>query len=163
MNIFYLSHCPVEAAKFQCDKHVVKMVLETAQLLCTTQRFFGNNDERLYRSTHVNHPSAVWTRSELNNYRWLFEHFTALLAEYKHRYYSTHACARLVDVLKEPPAGIPHNHWAHIVPPKCMPDEFKVENNCLASYRNYYALGKAKTISMAWTNRDKPDWMETNV
>lgn len=35
MNIFVLSEGPVEAARMQCDKHVVKMIVETAQMLCT--------------------------------------------------------------------------------------------------------------------------------
>ena len=35
MNIFYLSECPVESAQAHCDKHVVKRILESAQMLCT--------------------------------------------------------------------------------------------------------------------------------
>ena len=55
MNIFYLSHDPEEAAQYQYNKHVVKMILESAQLLCTAHRELGNDDVP-YKSTHKNHP-----------------------------------------------------------------------------------------------------------
>lgn len=33
MNVFFLADTPDEAALYHCDKHVIKMVLESAQLL----------------------------------------------------------------------------------------------------------------------------------
>ena len=65
MNIFVLDNDPFKAAEYQCDKHVVKMVLETAQLLCSA------HETAPYKRTHYNHPCAIWTRSSLSNYMWL--------------------------------------------------------------------------------------------
>ena len=71
MNIFYIDTCPVKAAQMQCDKHVVKMVLESAQMLCTAHHSFWQHDVP-YKPTHRNHPSAVWARSNSKHYDWLF-------------------------------------------------------------------------------------------
>lgn len=92
MNIFALSANPIEAAKLQCDKHVVKMILETAQMLSTAHRELGSkiSEELLYKKTHVNHPSAVWLRKSWPNYRWAVAHFEALCDEYTFRYKKVH-------------------------------------------------------------------------
>ena len=81
MNIFYLSRSPVEAAKMQCDKHVVKMILETAQLLSTAHHELDGASVA-YKPTHKNHPSAVWVRSSSDHYRWTVAHLEALGSEY---------------------------------------------------------------------------------
>ena len=38
MNIFALAKSPEVSAQMACDKHVVKMILESAQMLCAVQR-----------------------------------------------------------------------------------------------------------------------------
>ena len=81
MNIFYLDKDPVKAAQLQYNKHVVKMILESAQMLCTVHRYFGNEDVP-YKSTHLNHPSTVWARTNNRNYMWLYQHMMALGDEY---------------------------------------------------------------------------------
>jgi hypothetical protein len=88
MNIFVLSLKPKEAAKWHVNKHCVKMILEAAQLLCTAHRLLDGkliligkrkhwkveeNDDILYKATHVNHPCAKWARGSLGNYNWLYE------------------------------------------------------------------------------------------
>lgn len=57
MNIFYLSRDPVLCAEMHCDKHVVKMILETAQLLSTAHWELGSTAP--YKPTHKNHPLAL--------------------------------------------------------------------------------------------------------
>ena len=61
MNIFYLDRDPVKAAQVQYNKHVVKMILESAQMLCTAHRYYGNENVP-YKSAHINHPSSIWCR-----------------------------------------------------------------------------------------------------
>jgi hypothetical protein len=80
MNIFAVSDCPIECAKALDNKRLVKMVLETAQLLCGAVVVCGG--QAPYKLTHRNHPAAVWTRKSQGNYVWLIEHFKALGAEY---------------------------------------------------------------------------------
>ena len=41
MNIFVLDESPVTSAQMQCDKHIVKMPLETAQMLCSVWHRYG--------------------------------------------------------------------------------------------------------------------------
>jgi len=80
MNIFALHNCPIESAKIQHDKHVVKMILESAQMLCSV---FDNEkyNDIPYKRTHYNHPCTVWTRTDLNNFYWLVNHALALCNE----------------------------------------------------------------------------------
>ena len=80
MNIFYLDRDPHEAARLQCDKHVVKMILETAQLLSTAHNELDGG-QIAYKTTHKNHPSAVWARKSLDNYLWLYRHLEGLGSE----------------------------------------------------------------------------------
>ena len=157
MNIFYLDPDPVEAARMQCDKHVVKMVLETAQLLSTAHRVLDGDDvaesKGLYKATHKNHPSAVWVRSSCAAYAWTRQHFEALLLEYKLRYGRVHACDRLCRELNHEPQNIPQLYFDP--PPQCMPDQYK--SGCaVTSYRAYY--GGEKRSFAKWSRGNCPSW-----
>ena len=74
MNVFYLDKDPVLAASYHCDKHCVKMIVESAQLLSTAHRLLDEDDahSNLYKVAHKNHPSTIWVRSSLENYTWLY-------------------------------------------------------------------------------------------
>ena len=89
MNIFYLARDPEIAAQMMCDKHVVKMILESAQMLSTAHRVLDGdeyaNSHGLYKMAHKNHPSTIWVRSSVKNYMWLYDHMIALMNEYTHR------------------------------------------------------------------------------
>ena len=155
MNIFYLDRDPVVSAQMMCDKHVVKMILESAQLLSTAHRVLDGDkyaDEvGLYKTAHKNHPSTIWTRSSVHNYMWLYVHMTALMNEYTYRYGKHHASERLLKGLSNPPDNIPTVEYTN--PPQCMPDHCKGEDTVLA-YQNYYILEKANFAK--WTKRSVP-------
>ena len=183
MNIFAIEKTPEDCARSMVDKHVVKMILETAQLLSTAHRVIDGQmieykkrvagslpprwrktkkwtlpDARenvLYSATHINHPSSVWCRASNNNYNWLYAHFLALLDEYTHRYGKTHKCNFLVDALRSTPYGIPVSYLTPVTP--AMPDEYKVPHDSVQSYRNYYKVGKSHLHK--WTKREQPEWM----
>ena len=178
MNIFYLSNDPVEAAQAHLDKHVVKMILEYAQLLSTAHRIIDGservvlsnsgrkkkvwelNDQRnelLYSATHINHPSAIWARSSSCSYEWLYRLFCATCDEYTHRYGKIHVTdTKLRNVLKQHPKHIGKSVYGWLGPTPAMPDECKVANDALASYKRYYIDKKADMAK--WTNREPPDW-----
>ena len=141
MNIFYLHPDPAKAASFFYDKHKVKMILESAQMLCTAHHVYGNSADVPYKPAHKNHPSTIWVRESKLHYMWLYEHMLALGREYTKRYNKYH---KTIDKCRDCLSFIPHNitmdHW--IDPPQCMPDEFKVEGNSLAAYWNYYEQEK---------------------
>lgn len=135
MNIFYLDSCPAEAARMQCDKHVVKMILETAQLLSTAHHEL-DGESPAYKPTHKNHPSAVWVRNSLQHYAWTVSHLAALGSEYQRRYGKVHKTIREhLTSLKRPPAALQANFWRD--PPQCMPDDCKRDSTTLA-YQLYY-------------------------
>jgi len=155
MNIFALHRDPKIAAQMHCDKHVVKMILETAQLLCVAHHVLNPEGDysELYKKTHVNHPSAKWVRENSANYKWAYQLFVELLNEYTYRYGKIHKTSRLVSVLQNPPASI--NESAQTEFPQAMPDQYKTEDSIVA-YRNYYNGAKASFAK--WTKRKKPNW-----
>lgn len=179
MNIFFVDRNPYVAAKSLADKHVIKMILESAQLLSTAHRVLDGqemittsksgrkqkiwtlNDSRndlLYKATHINHPCSVWTRTTSQNYRWLWEHFAGLLEEYTYRYHKTHACYSLFVPLFEYPHNIKKGDFTD--PPLAMPPECKVSKDVVACYRHYYKYNKSHLFS--WKNNNKPEWISTN-
>lgn len=103
MNIFVTSKCPAECAKILDDKRVVKMCLETAQMLCTTLNLKGQQTP--YKTTHVNHPCSKWVRDKQANYNWTVKHFEALLCEYNKRYRKVHACSKLLELFRSQTAS----------------------------------------------------------
>jgi hypothetical protein len=154
MNIFYLSNDPTECAKFHCDKHVVKMLLETAQLLSSAHHILDGQRNDLYKLTHKNHPCAKWARESKANYEWLFKLFLNLSCEYTNRYGKIHkSWSKYGEELSYPPKNIPTKEFSE--PPKCMPDEYKVDST-IESYRNYYLGDKAYMAE--WKYSEKPEW-----
>lgn len=158
MNIFYLDHDPVECAKQHCDKHVVKMILETAQLLSNAHHMIDGEQviKPIYKLTHKNHPSAVWVRQCKAHYDWLWTLLHALCKEYTHRYGKVHKVERegLLEILKDSPMGIGKS-IVFVEPPPAMPDEYKAPS-AIQSYKNYYKGAKASFAR--WTNRPIPVW-----
>ena len=177
MNIFYIDKDPVQAAQWMVDKHVVKMILESAQLLSTAHRILdgeetlgksktGRNVKRwilpdsregvLYSATHINHPSAVWCRQSVENYNWLADHMFALLYEYTYRYNKQHKIeGKLSYMLQSPPFAL--KEYDMTVMPSAMADEYKISDDPLVNYRNYYKVGKTRMHK--WTNRQPPEWI----
>lgn len=166
MNIFHLSDCPTESAIWQHDKHVVKMVLETAQLLSQaiilTPEWSNSVRRRdLYRVTHRHHPSARWARKSVPNLYWLAKHGMALSDEYSHRFWRAHksraVIKRVLDVI---PSLKPLDCDDLTRFEQAMPDKYKDPDNPVTGYRNYYLSEKVLPNSN-WTNRraQLPDWL----
>jgi len=174
MNIFYLNENPQECAQAHYDKHVVKMILEYAQLLSTAHRMIDgiewsertasgskikrwaledHRDAILYKATHRNHPSAVWVRKSRSNYLWLVSLFENLLEEYTHRYGKQHKTGELLEALRRPPENLPDRGFTRM--PQAMPEECK-RIDPIEGYRNYYATNKRELFS--YTNREAPQW-----
>ena len=150
MNIFYLDKDPVKAAQAQYNKHVVKMILESAQMLCTAHHVYGNPDDVPYKQAHLNHPSTIWVRENSLHYDWLYEHMIALGDEYTKRYGKQHLSITKCKIpLSNQPENIPHEEFEQ--PPQCMPDEFKDECSVQA-YWNYY-IGEKHTVANQKTEK----------
>ena len=147
MNIFYLDKCPRKAAQYQYNKHVVKMILESAQMLCTAHHCYGDKDQVEnvpYKQAHLNHPSTVWTRRSKSTYMWLYNHMMALGNEYTKRYGKTHlSITKCKDFLAIPPRHIQGDDWCQ--PPQAMPDEYK-DKCSIQAYWNYY-IGEKHVVA----------------
>jgi hypothetical protein len=196
MNIFYTHSNPFLCAKDHCKVLQVKMILEYAQLLCTSIRVldgkkckvykrtvkkikledgsfirkvsvklidwyempsdtffyrFGMRfikDHVLYKHTHVNHPSAIWTRQTTSNYMYVYALFSALCTLFEQRTGKTHATARLIPLLKLPPVNMPVGALTPIL--LAMPDEYKQQNKEQA-YKDYL-----NDKYLDWLTREKP-------
>jgi hypothetical protein len=175
MNIFYLHTDTKECAKQHLDKHVVKMILEYAQLLSTAHRLLDGyeyegksisgrkamlwklGDERednLYMASHMKHPSGLWCRQSQDNYWWLYNLWRDLMREYTFRYGKHHVAEKLIPFLSFAPKNIP---VAIADPmPQCMPDQYKVASDSIQAYHNYY-IGDKQRFAV-WTNRAIPEW-----
>jgi len=157
MNIFYLHSVPIVAARLHCDKHVVKMVLETAQILAAVHHIHGNGDNVTYKATHINHPCVKWAAASPANYTWLQRLGYELCKEYSFRYDRTHKCEQYITgELEIAPEALLNQPNIWIEPPKCMPDEYK-RDTVEDSYRAYYAGAKASIAK--WTSRAVPLFM----
>lgn len=183
MNLFILDKDPVKAAQLQCNKHVVKMIVESAQMLSTAHRMLDgsmvrapsksgktlsqhwvhpdpNLDEILYKAVHMKHPCTVWTMQSNNNYNWHWIHFSALCDEYTYRYGKVHSTDTLLrNVLQYPPQNIPVGYLtpqplAMQSNPECIN-----KNDIVGSYRAFYQT-KQERFKMVWSKREVPEWFQ---
>ena len=180
MNIFLLNENPLLCAEQHCDKHVVKMVIEYAQLMSTAHRYLdgelygeltdkgrkikrwrhpnSNMEATLYKASHVNHPDGLWVRNSNANYNYLYDLWFKLCKEYTHRYGRLHLTQeKLEHLLRYAPKNIPHADTADVKGlPLAMPDDVKGES-VVNSYRRYY--NKYKIDFAKYTNREEPTWL----
>ena len=153
MNIFILDLDLIKCAQYHVDKHTVKMITESAQMLSTAVRLSGIDAG--YKITHQNHPCTKWTRLSLSNWMWLKNLALHLNDEWKFRYkhIQNH---KSFDVIQSLP--IPDIVDSGLTPfVICMDNEFKLNNDPVQSYRNYYIKTKFKLFN--WKNREIPEWI----
>ena len=135
MNIFFLHKDPIRAAKAQCDKHVVKMVLETTQMLSTAAR--RHDYDAGYQTAYPNHPMTRWVGDTWDNFNWALMHGEALSCEYTFRYKKFHKCHEILQQISQAVKLSSRDIFDITTPPLCMPDEFKCDDYVRA-YRDYY-------------------------
>lgn len=153
MNIFMLDEDVVKNAQYHCDKHLIKQILEYTQILCTVVN--ENGFIAPYRSTHKNHPCTKWAEENLSNWLYLQELVRVLNEEFKFRngHLVDHKSALVARNLPKPNLKL-----APMTPfVLCMPDDCKIGNDPVKSYRNYYNTHKRHLFS--WKNRDTPNWI----
>ena len=164
MNIFILHRSPRKSAELHCDKHVIKMIIETAQLLYSAHWIL--NPQTLptnsYKLSHKNHPCAIWCRQSLSNYLWLASLGWWLCKEYQYRYgyHKTHKTEpHIVWLLNNPPDGIPHIGLTHFA--QAMPLEYK-NIDVTKAYQTYYVESKLKQRGIVkYTKREVPEFIQS--
>ncbi len=156
MNIFVLDDNPVKAAYMMCDKHVVKMILESNQMLSTVAHTHGHMAP--YRSTHANHPCTRWAGESLANWQWLIAHSRALCEEYTRRYGKIHKSQAVTEWAEALDIVLPDIGLTPF--PLAMPDQYKTADP-VESYRRYYAGEKSGFAN--WKTGNVPDWWENRL
>lgn len=188
MNVFFLSPDPVQCAAEHPDKHVLKMIVEYAQILSTAHRILDGKmhstqsatgrkknvwvlpdarQDLLYATTHVNHPCAVWARASAGNYSWLAQLLLALCDEYATRYGAERNRVHrvqgsgLAGALQHCPQNIPDAAFSEPAGAAlAMPVQYKVAN-AVQSYRNYYLAEKRRLLH--WKNKCVPAWVVDEI
>jgi hypothetical protein len=164
MNIFAVDTCPVVSAQMLCDQHVIKMTLESAQMLSTIHRVHGSTNDLLYNPTHAKHSCTLWAQSCTANYYWLWRHFHALANEYTARFNKQHkSYTTLADALCKIPTTIVR--CTNITPfALAMPTDIQqLADSSTAEehsrlYRLYYVT-KRDSMQMRYTKRTMPQWL----
>jgi hypothetical protein len=155
LNIFYLDSDIQKCVEYSIDKHVVKMPLESAQMLCTA--ILLNDGEAKYRMSHKNHPSSIWARTTRDNFLYLCKLGIALCEEHKYRYDKDkyHASYQVILDCMSQAHLIPEGDFTE--PPQCMPEEYRA-SNAVDGYRTFYIQDKKSFAS--WKKRPQPDWWQ---
>ena len=162
MNIFFLDETPELSAKMLCDKHVPKMLLESAQMLSTAVRKYEKETdttplaEPIYKSAYPNHPMTIWVSETLGNFTWALYNAFCINNEYEYRFKKNHKSYKVIKNIIdfELMAHIPDGDFTD--PPQCMPDEYK-DNDYVTAYRNYYK-GEKKYFAKWEKGRQQPEW-----
>ncbi len=154
MNIFVLDIDPYKAAQYHHDRHVLKMILESAQLLSSAWHVLNPGRTDIYKPTHLNHPCAKWVRDCSLNYDYLGSLAYGLCLEYTHRYGKIHKTQAIIELLRKWPPNITITEPQGFV--QVMPDQYQ-RSNAVDAYRAYYRAEKVATAK--WTNRDRPLWL----
>ena len=149
MNIFVLDKNPHVAAMYACDKHVVKMILESAQMLCSVQP----EGTAPYKRSFYNHPCTKWVRASVANYDWLIEHARALCTEYTRRYGKVHKSEKVIDWCDTNRPELPDVGLTPFA--QAMPEDYKNED-AVEAYRTYYRNDKRRFAT--WKDVDPPAW-----
>lgn len=163
MNIFYLNKNPKIAAEWHCDKHVVKMIIESAQMLYCAHWILDPDVIPIfaYKKAHINHPCTIWVRESYENYMWLCSLAWWLCREYTFRYASkVHKTQEHIEwLIGHPPASIPRLGITKFR--LAMPNQFKCENP-IEAYRTFYRESKMKDRNIVYyTRRPFPEFLYT--
>ena len=153
MNIFILDNDIKKCAQYHCDQHVVKMILESVQMLCTALNKKGFSTP--YKSTHIKHPCVLWVEQSFGNFSWLTDLALALNTEYRYRF-DKDSDHRSISVLHEISA-CSYDDLGLTEFAQAMPDVYKVPGNAVKAYRQFYLGEKMKFAR--WTRRDVPEWV----
>lgn len=156
MNIFVLDYDIEKCARYHCDKHVVKMILESVQIICTALNKKGISTP--YKPTHQKHPCVLWVEESYENFLWLKKLAIALNNEFKYRFDKNtdhKSIAVLDEVSKHQYENCGLTEFA-----QAMPEKYRIPGNPVQAYRNFY-LGE-KMHFAEWSKRKTPFWVKGN-
>jgi len=149
MNIFVLDLDPQTAARYHCDKHIVKMPTESAMLLSNAAWLNGGTGH--YKLAWARHPCTLWAAHSQDNFQWLRWFGLLLCKEYTYRYGREHKAEKIIMGARS------KAEWLGRTPqPLVMPIECRI-GGVVESYRHYYNTYKRHLF--AWKKRGVPPWL----
>lgn len=167
MNIFFLHLRQRTCARYHADKHVIKMILETCQLLCSAHHMSNTSNmpslyEPPYKLTHKNHPCAIWTRQSVGNYEWLAKLGLELCYEYTYRYGKIHKSQAYIEDLSKnipniPDLGFTEPYRVGNLNNDLKQKKYKSHFHVVLHYRKYYIESKKHLHSWKGKLAGRPD------
>ena len=156
MNIFFLDKTPEFSAEYLCDKHIPKMLLESAQMLSTSYQRYRGIQKGLYKPAYPNHPMTKWVGKNRSNFEWALVNAIEIEEEYEIRFNKIHKSGQIITEieLNDLRFKLPEGDFTD--PPQCMPDEYK-DNDYVTAYRNYYK-GEKEYFAKWEKGRQQPEW-----
>jgi len=157
MNIFVLDENITTCAQYHCDQHVIKMILESTQIMCTALNKKGFFTP--YKPTHINHPCVLWTETSYTNFLWLKELALALNKEFRYRFDKTvdHKSVNVINEIEQ------YSFEDLGLTPfaQAMPEEYRVPKDAVQAYRKFY-IGEKLSFAK-WTKRSTPGWIPLHL
>lgn len=162
MQLFILDRCPVHSAMYLADVHVIKMCLETAQILSSIMAIKGLPlFEGAPKPYNTRHPviKAIDTQAKLN---WVLNHNIALQAEFIYRFHKQHKYFKLFGNYIETLSVL--EQVAKQASPEGLARDFKdfttTKEDIVEAHRDYYKFKKSIIKRWKYTNREEPDWLK---
>mgnify|MGYP003309269594 CR=1 FL=1 len=162
MNIFHLHKNPEICASYHCDKHVVKMILETGQMLSTAYQRHCGLDEQLYKPAYPKHPMTIWVGDNRDNINWAYQNANCIGQEYFKRFNKIHKSSKVLlnIAFNDHKNDIPKGDMTP--PPHCMPDQYKLRSDLYVNaYRDFYKGEKEYFAKWEKDPSRKPTWWKT--
>lgn len=157
MNIFILDLNVKKCAQYHCDKHVIKMILEGVQIICSALYLHGYTTP--YRPTHKKHPCVLWVAESYENLLWTQELTLALNEEYRYRWQrkKDHASIDVLHMI----SGKKYENRGLTEFAQSMPEQYRLPNDAVTAYRRYYIGEKLRFAT--WKNRCTPSWIVSAI
>lgn len=157
MNLFIPSPIIETSVQSLDDRRLIKMCLETAQLLSTAVRIIDEDTTLpVYKLTHKNHPVAVWVRQTSGNYIYTLNYFKAICDEYSYRFKKTHKSFSLYPIFVK---FITSNEYIPLMDSSITPFA-----NCTDYKTDEVHTAYKKCLTNKWNNdKISPRWTKRNV
>lgn len=169
MNIFALNEDPNLAAEDCCDKHVVKMPIECAQMASMVldtnymEQYRGSVNSPSaqlglpqYPKAHLKHPSTLWAMESRSNYMWLVKHMRALLRQYTLRYNKVHSMDSLPMIYEAQCKFLKFDKQQLTKFAIAIANQELHDDDPVIAYRNYYNIEKSRFAK--WKSGRIPTW-----